>query len=160
VQFPDAGSVRVLAGADFVSTYCTAKPGLVCGLPAIAWTGASSASSSSGFSVTAGPARGQQLGILLYSNSGPASLPFQGGTLCVGPSPLLRGPAVSSGGTLDQCDGQFALDVNAFASGVAGGDPDPFLSAPGTEVFCQWWGRDSVSTGSFLSDALRYIVRP
>ena len=54
----------------------------------------------------------------------------------------------------------WSLDLNAFASGNAGGNPDAFLSAPGTEVYCQWWGRDSVSTGSFLSDALRYIVRP
>ncbi|HVS11733.1 MAG TPA: hypothetical protein VMS76_17830 [Planctomycetota bacterium] len=41
-----------------------------------------------------------------------------------------------------------------------GGNPAGFLSVPGTSVVCQWWGRDSPSTLSFLSDALEYVVRP
>jgi FG-GAP repeat protein len=155
----DFGTVHVLAGAVFASRYCTAKPGLVCGLPSIQWTGTSHVSQSSGFVVNAAPARGQQLGILLYSDAGAASAPFQGGTLCVA-APLRRGPPSNSGGTQGQCDGAFALDLNAFASGNAGGNPASFLSEPGAQVHCQWWGRDSQATGSFLSDGLEYLVRP
>jgi FG-GAP repeat len=156
---PDTGSAHVLPGAVFVGTYCTAKPGLVCGTPAISWSGSSSASQPSGFVIRAGPARGALPGVLIYSDGGAASTPFQGGTLCVG-APLRRGAPVDSGGTPGACDGVFALDLNAFASGGAGGSPAAFLSVPGTEVHCQWWGRDSVTTGSFLSNGLRYLVRP
>jgi len=155
----NAGSAHVLPGADFVGSYCTAKIGLLCGIPSISWSGSSSASLASGFIVRAGPARGALPGVLIYSDGGAASAPFQGGTLCVG-GVLRRGPAVSSSGAPGTCGGEFALDLNAFASGAAGGAPAPYLSAPGTEIHCQWWGRDSVATGSFLSDGLHYIVRP
>jgi hypothetical protein len=155
----DAGSAHVLAGTEFVGTYCTAKSGLVCGIPALEWSGSSSASLAAGFVVRAGPARGALPGVLLYSDGGAASSPFQGGTLCVGGT-LRRGPPVTSSGLPGTCGGEFALDLNAFASGAAGGTPALFLSEPGTEIHCQWWGRDSVATGSFLSDGLRYIVKP
>jgi hypothetical protein len=154
-----SGSAHVFAGFEPVATYCTAKPGLVCGTPAIGYSGIASASAGAGFVVSAAPARGHVPGLLLYSAAGPSNTPFQGGTLCAAP-PILRGPLVDSGGTAGQCDGVFALDLNAFAAGLVGGNPAGFLSAPGTSVVCQWWGRDSASTLSFLSDALQYVVRP
>jgi acetyltransferase-like isoleucine patch superfamily enzyme len=150
--------------------YCTAKQGLVCGVPSIRATGASVAGSPEGFIVSAGPARGCRSGILLY-NTNPGNQPFQGGTLCLDTMGVRRAGSTNSGGTLNGCDGEFAIDMNAFAAGqwqvpdCAGGPsafpsstPAPYLSIPGTQVFCQYWGRDSQPTGSFLSDALRYVV--
>jgi hypothetical protein len=140
-------------------TYCTAKTGLVCGTPSIGWSGAPSASMASGFDIISKPARDNRVGILLYSDGGRNNVPFQGGILCVG-VPLRRSVPVKSGGNPSQCDGAFVLDMNAFASGNAGGNPQAYLLVVGTMVNTQWWGRDSVSTGSFLSDGLEYYVLP
>jgi len=61
----------------------------------------------------------------------------------------------------------FTIDWNAFAHGVwmppggqAPNNPAPFLVSAGQVVNVQWWGRDSVMTGSFMSDALEYTVCP
>jgi len=34
------------------------------------------------------------------------------------------------------------------------------LLSPGQDVACQYWGRDSVATGSFLSNGITYTVFP
>jgi carbonic anhydrase/acetyltransferase-like protein (isoleucine patch superfamily) len=150
--------------------YCTAKAGLTCGPPSIRTMGSSRAGSPEGFVVMAGPARGCRSGVLLY-NTSPGNTAFQGGTLCLDMTGLRRAGSTNSGGTATGCDGEFAIDMNRFAAGMwqvpdCAGEPSGFpssmpaayLSTPGTEVFCQYWGRDSMMTGSFLSDALSYIV--
>jgi hypothetical protein len=159
--------------------FCTAKTGLTCGTPAISSSGVASASATSGFVVKAGPARSNKSGILLY-NSAPVvpGLPFQGGTLCVEPMGLRRAGSTNSGGTgcppsPATCDGEFAIDMNAFAhalwvvpdctgapAGIPPNMPAAYLVTPGTVVSCQWWGRDAVPTGSFVSDGQSYTVGP
>jgi hypothetical protein len=151
-----------------LTAFCTAKTGLSCGTPAIASAGWPSASATSGFTVSAGPALGGRAGFLLYNTSTVPGVPFaQTGTLCVNPSGIRRAGIVGSGGTPNQCDGSFAIDMNAFASGnhvPPGGfgvtTPAAFLSTPGTRVFTQIWGRDSPATGELLSDGLGYCVNP
>jgi hypothetical protein len=158
-----------------LGTFCTAKPGLACGPAAISASGFPSASSSSGFTIAAGPARSCKAGFLLYNELRGGALPFQGGTLCVGAAGLRRAGPSNSMGTPGgaSCDGSFTLDMNAFAlaawtvpdcggapAGLGASNPAAYLSEPGTHVFTQWWGRDSVSTGSFLSDGLEYFVCP
>ena len=138
-------------------TYCTAKPGLICGVPAIDSSGTASATATSGFEIFASPARLNRSGLIIYTNAGPAAIPFQGGTLCLQPAPLRRTSTVISQGP-GACNSEFRLDMNAFASGNTGGNPDAFLQMLGTTVNCQWWGRDSVATGSFLSDGLEFEV--
>ena len=159
------GLPRPIVGLDLrmppaPTTYCTAKPGLSCGTPSIGASGLSSAQASSGFVIKASPARAQKLGILLY-NTAPASpaIPFAGGVLCVAPGGVRRAGPVNSGGTPGACDGAFSIDMNAFAFGGGGGFvPAGYLSVCGTRVFAQFWGRDSLMTGSFLSDAIEYVV--
>jgi hypothetical protein len=140
-------------------TYCTAKPGLSCGVPVISAFGMPSASSPSGFFITAGPARSNKTGLLIYTSSGRNNAAFQGGTLCIGTSPLRRTVTVSSGG-FSTCDGEFAIDMNAFAAGAQGGNPAAFLLTVGQKVNAQWWGRDTQPTGSFLSNGVEYYVCP
>ena len=144
------------------SSYCTAKTNSCGGTPTIGWSGASSASASSGFLLTATGARDGKAGIVMYSSNGAANIPFQGGTLCVAPQGLKRGPsAFATGGTGGAaCDATFSIDWNAFAAGTLGQAPPAFLSSPGQVVHAQWWGRDSLAAGSFLSDALSYTVCP
>jgi hypothetical protein len=107
------------------------------------------------------------MGVLLYSDAGRALLPFPSGghVLCIA-VPVHRGGPVESGGTPGpNCDGAFALDLNAFAAGAYNPPfptyhPAAFLAVVGTQVNCQWWGRDTVASGSFMSDALEYSVCP
>ena len=158
--------------AEFGSTkvYCTAKPGLACGTPSIASSGQASATASSGFTISASPARSNKTGILLYTPSGRANQPFPAGghILCLATPPLRRGGPTNSGGTPGpNCDGVFSIDWNAFAQGVwmpPGGqmqsNPAGFLKTIGQVVNVQWWGRDTLSTGTFMSDALEYTVCP
>ena len=155
---PASGTFSAVINPD-VTIYCTGKSGLFCGTPAITSFGDSSASAGSGFFIFAGPARQNRTGLLLYTDSGANNAPFEGGILCVNTAPLRRGPATSSRG-LSACDGEFGMDMNAFAAGTAGGNPDPFLQVVGTQVNIQWWGRDSIATGSFLSNALQFTVCP
>ena len=65
----------------------------------------------------------------------------------------LHGPRYRS-----QCDGTLSIDMNAFAVGALGGNPLPSLTVPGTQVNCQFWGRDTLANGALLSDALEYFV--
>jgi hypothetical protein len=106
----------------------------------------------------------QTIGMLVYGLSGPASSPFGGGLLCIQP-PLLCTPVQATGGTagLADCSGRIALDWNAFAKGLLGGNPAPELLIPGTAVCCQAWGRDPGFVPPFdrmLSNAIRYVVLP
>jgi len=154
--------------------FCTAKAGLACGVPAISGLGTPSAGNSSGFTVSASPARSCRSGILLYNTAQGAPLAFQGGTLCVEPMGLRRAGSTNSMGTAgNNCDGVFTIDMNAFGygawivpdcagapSGTPANSPAAFLSTPGTSVSAQWWGRDTVATGSYVSNGLSWTIGP
>lgn len=94
------------------------------------------------------------------------ALPFQGGTLCLGPAGIELTPFQSSGGSappVDDCSGTYWIDMNAFAHGLWAppGTPDAMLRMPGVVVHCQWWGRDpgfAPPNGSTLTDALEYHI--
>ena len=109
--------------------------------------------------------RNQKPGLLLYGTAGRDGSPFQGGTLCV-LAPIHRGPGVSSAGNAspaNDCSGVYTIDMNAFASGALGGNPQASLSLPGTTVNCQWWGRDQsfpAPNNITLTDGLEYTVCP
>jgi hypothetical protein len=53
-----------------------------------------------------------------------------------------------------------SVDWNAWARGDLGGNPAAFLNVPGTEVTCQWWGRDTAANGIYLTEALVDTVCP
>jgi hypothetical protein len=143
-------------------SYCTGKANSCGGTPMISSFGHSQAGAPSGFSLVGAGARVGKAGLVMYTNKGPRvpAAPFHGSVLCI-ESPVRRGEGVfSQGGTPGACDATFVFDMNAFAAGLAGGNPQAFLSVAGTQVDCQWWGRDTVANGSYLSDALQYVVLP
>ena len=141
--------------------YCTAKLNSCGMLPTITGSGIPSATSGSGFTVDATNTGALKAGLLLYSDSGRATFPFSGGTLCLNPAPLKRSSVViDTGGTPGQCDGSLSIDMNAFAVGTLGGTPLASLTVVGTKLNCQFWGRDTIANGALLSDALEYFVGP
>ena len=145
-------------------SYCVAKANSLGCTPAISFTGASSASASSGFVVRATNMRNKKPGLLLYSVAGRAAVPFSGGVQCL-MTPIRRSSSLNSGGSPNgnDCTGVFSIDLNAFAAGSLGGNPLPALSVVGTGVTCQFWGRDpgfAAPNNTTLSNALEYLVQP
>jgi hypothetical protein len=172
------GQVDYMGGGG-PTKFCTAKTTLACGVPSIAASGVSSVTATSGFKITAGPARDNRSGILLYNNAANSvpGLPFEGGTLCVSAMGLRRAGSTNSMGSCPPtpigCAGVFAIDMNTFAQGMwvvpdcAGAptatlpnNPAAFLLNMGDTINAQFWGRDSVATGSFLSDGVSYVQGP
>ena len=155
----DGNNLVVISKEPWVSTYCVAKTTSCGTLPAISSTGMPSSTATSGFVVTATGTKAQKFGLLLYTDRGPASLPFQGGTLCLVSQNLRRSVAIGdSTGTPPACDGTMSIDMNAFAQDLLGGNPAAYLKIAGTQINCQFWGRDTLANGSLLSDALVYGI--
>jgi hypothetical protein len=150
---------------NFFDIYCTAKTNSLNCLPAIYTNENSSASATSGFTITSLGVLNNKPGLLLYGTTGRAEIPFQGGFLCVN-APVRRTSGVNSGGTpppANDCSGAFAIDMNSFAAGLLGGNPHPDLRVPGTLVCVQWWGRDpgfAYPNNTQLSRAAQYFVCP
>ncbi len=159
----DHWKFRIFGNCNAPVTYCTAKVNSIGCTPQISFVGTPAATATSGFLVNGSNVRNQKVGLLLHSLNGRASLPFQGGFLCAAP-PIRRTPATNSGGTAlptSDCTGVYSIDMNAFAHGLLGGTPSPSLLIPGTQVDCQWWGRDPgfpFPDNSTLTDALEYII--
>jgi hypothetical protein len=144
-----------------VATYCTAKTNSCGGTPAIGSTGTPSAAAQSGFVITGSGARPAKTGLVIYGPNGRNNAPFQGGTLCVAASGLRRSPvSTSTGGSPGACDATLSMDWNAFASGAGGGNPAAFLKNVGQQVNLQWWARDTMANGSYLSNGLEYTLCP
>jgi hypothetical protein len=153
-------------GGDWTS-YCTAKQNSLGCTPTISGVGNPSAGNLAAFVVSANQVRNQKPGLFLYTPGGvPSAQPFQGGTLCLGGAPIRRTPSISSGGTplpANDCSGVYALDFNAFAAGLLGGNPSPALLMAGGNYQCQVWGRDPgfpAPNNTTLSDALEVLIGP
>ena len=143
-------------------SYCTAKTNSLGCMPVITASGTPSATSGSGYTISAQVELNNKSGLLFYGINGRAATPFQGGTLCV-KSQVKRTPAVNSGGNPppNDCSGVFHIDMNLFAVGGLGGTPLPALTTPGTLVDCQWWGRDpgfAAPNNTTLSNGLEYTI--
>ena len=158
-----ANALSYVGACGSPAHYCVAKVNSLGCTPAISSSGSASASAGSGFVVRGSNVRNGKTGLLIYSVSGRAATPFQGGTLCL-QSPIKRTPSVNSGGTplpASDCSGIYSTDMNAFAVGALGWHPHPALAIMGTTVDCQWWGPDPgfpTPNNTTLTDALEYIV--
>lgn len=152
VFFTSTGFVATLP--PVASTYCTAKTNSAGCTPAIGSTGTPSARGGSGFHVTASQVLPNVNGVLFYGLAGAASVPFQGGTLCVA-GPIVRCAAQNSGGS-GTCGGSFDVDFNAYVASVGGLGLDG-----GTHVWAQFWSRDVADPfGTNLTDAITFMLWP
>ena len=138
-------------------SYCTAKINSAGCAPSISASGQPRASGAAPFHVAVASLLNNQLGVLFYSTSAAASVPFQGGILCL-QAPVARTLPTSSLGspTESDCTGSYLSDFNAWIAG--GGDP---ALVAGAHVWAQHWSRDpGVATGTGLSDALAFTIAP
>ncbi len=147
----------VLTLADpAIDVYCTPKTSSAGCVTTISTSDPSSqpASGAADYFVTASAVQGAKTGLLFGGVTGPAAIPFSGGTLCVTP-PLERGPLQNGGGTSPtSCDGAFAQIVN-------GGDilPDGLDAGAGNSAWYQWWYRDPLNGGGTFGTALSNAVQ-
>lgn len=122
---PDVAQACCMAMVD--SAGCT---------PAIAFDGTPSASSGAVFTIWAAQVMATSSGLLMYSKTGPAAVPFFGGLLCLA-GQIARTPGQFSGGTTG-CTGALAMDFNAYVA--TGSDA---LLVGGSDVWAQYWSRDA-----------------
>lgn len=162
-EAPIGGAVTVLFGTPPtppIATYCTAGTTSNGCAAQMSWTGAPSLSTGSGFVVRFDGADGLRQGLLFYSASGRAALPWGASTsfLCV-KLPTQRTPVVSTGGTLNQCDGAIALDWFGFFATHPNSLGAPLQ--PGAVFNVQGWFRDPPSPKfTQLSNALEIAIAP
>jgi predicted acyl esterase len=123
-------------------------------VPALALSGAPSATDPQPFLIEAHQIVNHKDGLLIYGFALQHKF-FHGGVLYIQP-PLLRTAVQNSGGSgpPSGCDGTFSYDFNArIQSGI-----DPALVA-GTRVFAQYWSRDPASPGTTnFTDAVEFSV--
>ena len=135
------------------TTHCVSTPSSGGCLPVIASTGTPSATGASSFEVDALNLPVAVTGTLFYGLSGPAELPFQGGTLCVA-TPLRRTTVQISRGFGGACKETFTFDFGALIQ--SGNDP---LLVLGGIVNAQYWFRDSgAPTGVGLTNGLAFAI--
>jgi hypothetical protein len=125
-------------------------------------TGNASASSPTGFTVQASAIEGSKDGVLFWGTNGRQAASWGNGTSyqCVVPPVTRAGPMVGVG-TVGQCDGTFALDLNAlWCPSCPKAHKNP---GAGAVVQAQLWYRDPLNPSNqttSLSDAIEFCVTP
>ncbi|MBM3991030.1 MAG: hypothetical protein FJ298_08480 [Planctomycetes bacterium] len=123
-------------------------------------SGVPSASSTSGFTLTARGVEGAKQGLIFYSITGRTVLAWGSSSsfLCV-KAPTQRTPAQLSGGTLGQCNGSLSLDWSSYVASASSPLGAPFSA--GGVVQAQAWFRDPPSPKTtMLSSALEFTLCP
>jgi Tol biopolymer transport system component len=134
--------------------YCTAQTTSQGCVPEIGWTGLPSATSGSGFELSASHVDPNRFATVLYGLGGPTALQYPGGTLCVGSTPA-RCQLIRSTGS-GVCGGNLNYDFNSWIA--TGHDPALVTSQ---SVWAQFWSRDPQAFRKLnLTDAVFFVIEP
>ncbi len=141
------------------ASYCTATTSSNGCTATMSASGVASASNAAPFVIRAQGVDGLRAGLVFYGVNGASSAPWgSSGWLCV-KAPTQRSGANSSQGTAGACDGELALDWNAFIAARPGALGQPFSG--GETVWAQAWWRDPPSAKTTaLSEGLVFVVTP
>lgn len=102
---------------------------------------------------------GQRPGLIFYSLSGRAAAPWNASSFLCVKSPTQRTGTQTSGGNVNQCDGQFSLDWNTFQRNHPNALGRPWST--GDRVWLQAWHRDpAAGKSTTLSNALELTYLP
>jgi hypothetical protein len=136
-------------------SYCTAKVTSGGCVPAMSASDVPSLSSPGSFMVMASALEPSQNGIMFFGTTGPASTPFQDGTLCVN-APLYRLSPKNSGGA-GACSGSLGYTLAEMLAQPQGGP----LLVVNQVVNIQTWFRDPpASSTTGLSNGLQVTICP
>jgi hypothetical protein len=122
--------------------------------------GTPSASATSGYTLLVSNVEGQKQGLLFYSTSGRAALPWGTGSsfLCV-KAPTQRIPAQNTGGAAGSCNGELSVDWCAFMTNSPSALGNP--RSAGQVYQAQGWFRDPPAPKTtHLSNALEFTLQP
>ncbi len=148
-----AGMFGSCAGA---AAYCNSSATSIPGCqPGMSSQGSPSYSNPAAFVMTAAPAPGAKVGLCLFGDHGPASIPFGtlGGRICVA-APLHRTVPKKGSGTSGACNGSLSFSLLELVQASN-------LITPGVQVNAQVWCRDPANMDGFwLSNGLQFVVCP
>lgn len=148
--------------ASAPTTYCTAGTSTHACVPAISASAQPSVALANACVISVANVEGQKSALVFYGldNSGFSPSSWGTGTsfLCVKP-PTQRSQGLSTGGTINLCDGQITFDWNAFQSSNPSALGNPWLA--GEKAFVQAWYRDpSAVKTTNLSNAVELTYQP
>ncbi len=154
--------VRQLDTNPGPQNYCVSALSMNTCLPAMTWSGAPSASASSGFTVAMVGADGSRIGGMFYALSS-ATIPFGTGTatLCTAaPRKRLFSPPTTTSGARGTCLGTISIDLAAFIAANPLTLGAPFSA--GDTIYLQGWNRDNGngSRNIATSDGLAVTFTP
>jgi hypothetical protein len=143
-----------------VSSYCTPGTSVSGCVPVIQGTGVPSVAGTSPFEIGVSNINGQRQGMVVYGTT-PAEFQWASASssyLCVA-LPVQRTGVQLTAGTAGQCDGQLAINFNAWITVNPNGLGSPF--ATGQVLYAQGWYRDpGAPKHTNLSNGLRFVLCP
>jgi hypothetical protein len=139
--------------------YCTAGTSASGCQATLSVTGTASASSPSGFVISATDVEGAKDGLYFFGTNGRQANSWGNGTSyqCVAP-PVKRAGLLNGVGSNGLCDGSFSQDLNTLWAAKPAKNP-----GAGAYVQLQLWYRDPQNTSNqttSLSDAVEFVVNP
>jgi hypothetical protein len=155
---PDSGWVRVvLSGTPLPEIYCTAKTNSAGCVPLIGSYGAASVSIGNNFTFVAANVLENQHGMLIWSLT-PASIPFGGGTLCLG-AQVQRTVGQMAGTAQPGSYPCLGLYTHTFTQAYMA----QHGFAPGDDLYAQFWSRDTgfaAPNNLGLTAAMHAVILP
>ena len=150
-KLSDVLPVTITETGDPVDFYCVGKVSSAGCFATLTTTDPTEqpVSGANDYALIANDLQGLKNSIFFGGNSGPANIPFSGGTLCVNPPTFRTAIQSTAGSGPNSCDGSVSLTVNDGSIIPFGPD-----AGPGNSSWMQLWYRDPGNGAGNLGTAL------